>query len=457
MRNILKQLLFVFCGWILTIPGVAAANNLKTIVKGSVQGIDIKTITIFNRDSPRSTRVSDSVQSNGVFQFNLNVKLAGFYVIEMESNQLADFEMYLIPGDQLNLKIDKGNVTMTGKGSLLNQFLYDNVTQFPYHPLDLASHLATYNHQVKAIKSTANAEVVRRRALLLGNAQANYLEQTFGPVLESKAHSVDGKMMNAEFADLNMTLMPEVMVHPNWRQNITELMFAKMRAGQLKLRNAHTWVADFGNAIDNQKLKEAYMVAALTYAVSAGDLVAIPKEIKVVLPLVKNSANLAKINSLKPRINQGLNFYGKAPVGTDMSQYTFLNASDKVVSIKEYKGKLIYIDIWNTGCKPCIAEMPYLKQLEHDLKDEDIVFLSVSCDYDVSMWKRVLEKRKMTGDQLIMTEKKATFFDRIGKGGVPRFVILDKKGKMIDYNSCKRPSNPILKIYLTELLNQSKI
>ena len=434
-----------------------ASNDIKTIVKGSVQGIDITHITIFNRESVRGSRVTDSIKSNGQFQFNLNVKAPGFYVVSMGADEPTEFEMYLNPGDQLSLKIGKDQVIMTGKGSVLNQFLYDTATKFKYNPLDLASHLETYNNHVKAINNSTNAEVVRRRALLLGNAQGVFLDQAFGPLLESKAHGADGQMMNVEFADLNVVLVPEIMVHPNWRLNITELMFAKIKAGQLKINHAHTWVADFGKAIENQKLREAYITATLSYAASTGDLVAVPKEIKAALPLIKNPVNMAKINGLKAKINQGLNFYRNAPVGTDMSAYTFQNAKDELVSIKDYKGKLIYVDVWNTGCKPCIAEMPYLKQLEQDLHGQDIVFLSVSCDYDLAMWKRFLQKRNMSGEQLIMTGKRDTFFDKIGKGGVPRFVILDKEGKMLDYNSCKRPSNPILKIYLTELLNQSKL
>ncbi|SMC88127.1 TlpA disulfide reductase family protein [Pedobacter nyackensis] len=456
MKQILRQLLIIVCGWMFSCPAFAS-NDIKTIVKGSIQGIDIKHITIFNRESVRGSRVTDSINSNGQFQFNLNVKVPGFYVVSMGEDEPTEFEMYLNPGDQLSLKIAKDQVFMIGKGSVLNQFLYDMATKFKYNPLDLASHLETYNNQVNAINSSTNAEVVRRKALLLGNAQGVFLDQTFGPLLESKAHGADGKMMQVNFSDLNILLIPEIMVHPNWRLNITELMFAKMKAGQLKINHAHSWVADFGKAIENQKLREAYITATLTYAASIGDLVAVPKEINAVLPLVKNPVSVAKINGLKAKINQGLNFYKNAPLGTDMSAYAFQNAKDELVSIKDYKGKLIYVDIWNTGCKPCIAEMPYLKQLEQDLHGEDIVFLSVSCDYDLAMWKRFLQKHNMTGEQLIMMGKKDTFFDKIGKGGVPRFVILDKQGKMLDYNSCKRPSNPILKIYLTELLNQSKL
>nr|WP_162988900.1 TlpA disulfide reductase family protein [Pedobacter schmidteae] len=279
------------------------------------------------------------------------------------------------------------------------------------------------------------------------------MDKIFGPIVDAKMHGTDTVMKEVAGVDLNIRLVPEIMAHLNWRQLITELMFAKMRAGQLKVRNSHTWIADFGNAIENQKLKEAYIVASLSYSVSMGDMVSIQREIKAALPLVKKPANIAKIKGLKPKIDMAMNLYKTALPGTDMSQFTFQNANGEQVSIKDFKGKLVFVDIWNTGCKPCIAEIPYLKHLEHEMQGKDIVFLSVSCDYDLASWKRFLQKRNMTGQQLIMIGKKDTFFNKIGGGGIPRFVILDKEGKMLDYN-CKRPSNPVLNIYLTELLNQ---
>ncbi|GEP96529.1 hypothetical protein CCY01nite_27890 [Chitinophaga cymbidii] len=372
----------------------------------------------------------------------MNLATAGFYVLTSEEDRLFMLEIYLRPGDQLVLEMNKEQVAFTGKGSVLNQFLHDISGK-------------SYTEQVAAIEGMANPELVRHKALLKGNAQGAYLNKVFGPLVEAKIHGADPGIQEAAFTGLNIRLVPEIMVYPNWLQTITELMYAKMKAGELKVRRAETWVADFGSAIENQQLKEAFMTAALSYSVSNGDLVSIQAEIREALPFIKDKSNLAKINALKPKIVRWKAFFRNALPGTDMSQYTFQNVKGETVSIKDYRGKLIYVDIWNTGCKPCIAEMPYLKELEHELKGRDIVFLSVSCDNSTELWKKFMQKRNMNGEQLIMIGKKDTFFDRIGMGGVPRFVILDKAGKIIDYNSCKRPSNPILKIYLEELLTKS--
>ena len=36
-------------------------------------------------------------------------------------------------------------------------------------------------------------------------------------------------------------------------------------------------------------------------------------------------------------------------------------------SLKDFRGNYVYIDVWATWCRPCIAEIPYLKRLEKEL------------------------------------------------------------------------------------------
>ncbi|HEV8081228.1 MAG TPA: TlpA disulfide reductase family protein [Chitinophagaceae bacterium] len=48
------------------------------------------------------------------------------------------------------------------------------------------------------------------------------------------------------------------------------------------------------------------------------------------------------------------------------------------VSINQYKGKTIFINFWATWCKPCIQEMPSIKEAQHILQKENIIFLMAS-------------------------------------------------------------------------------
>jgi thiol-disulfide isomerase/thioredoxin len=451
MKQLFRQVILFVCGLMFTFQCFAAIG-VKTIVKGSFKGLSISNLSMYARESKHNIKSSSAVKSDGHFQLALEINKPGFYMISSDSEKLTGLEIYLKPGDQLNINLVNNLFVFSGKGSLLNQFLFDLGQKFPYQS-DLTS---TYHNRSEAIKTSANIEVVANSALLLGNAQGEYLDQVFGPIIESKAHGNGGKILTAYKADLNMELLPEMMVYPNWWQILTELMYAKMEAKQLVVRNGNTWVADFGNAIANQKLREEFVLALLDYSVVMGDFKLINAEMKEALPLVKDAKNLVKINALKAKLARNISIFKYAPTGTDVSSYTFNDLNGKKVSISDFKGKILFIDIWNTACMPCIAEMPYLNKLEHDMAGNDIVFLSISCDNKAAQWKKFLQERNITGgNQLILDTVKGNFFDKMGKSGIPRFIILDKEGKVLDNNTGKRPSNPLLKIYVNHLLNPS--
>ena len=50
------------------------------------------------------------------------------------------------------------------------------------------------------------------------------------------------------------------------------------------------------------------------------------------------------------------------------------------VNFSKYRGKYVFVDLWASWCIPCIKEIPHLKQLEKDLQNKDVVFLSISTD-----------------------------------------------------------------------------
>ena len=457
MKKIFGQLFVTACGLILTF-NTFAADGMKTIVKGTVLGTEIKSVLMYNRLN-RGMKTSGAVKPDGQYQLVMNLKTAGFYRVSDDTDPAAGFELYLNPGDQITLKKENGKVVMTGKGSALNQFLYNLGQRFPY-PAGAAPQVLTetYNNRVKAIQQSAGAEVMRRKSLLLGNAQGEYLHEIYGPLMASKAYPTANGIMEINFTGSDLRLVPEIVIYPGWSQMITELMHAKMTAGQLNVRNIHTWVADFGNAIEHQILKEDYIVALLEASVSYADFTSVNEEIRYALPLVKNPLKKNRIKALKGIVAQRIGFFKNAMPGTDFSAFTFQDTNGKRVSVGDYKGKIIYIDIWTTGCMPCMAEAPYLKKLEHEMEGKDIVFLSISCDSGPEIWKKTIQKYNLAGGrQLLMNGGyNDPFFEKISKSGVPRFLILDKEGKMFDFNSCKRPSNPLLKIYLNGLLNPAK-
>ena len=138
--------------------------------------------------------------------------------------------------------------------------------------------------------------------------------------------------------------------------------------------------------------------------------------------------------------------------GMPSPTFDFKDVNGKLVSLESLKGKFVYIDLWATWCGPCKKEIPFLQKLEHDYADKDINFVSISTDYpkDVDKWKTMVKEKKLGGIQLHIGED-TKFVKAYNLQGIPRFILLDKEGKIVDANAPK-PSSPEVRKMLNDLL-----
>ena len=126
----------------------------------------------------------------------------------------------------------------------------------------------------------------------------------------------------------------------------------------------------------------------------------------------------------------------------------------KQVSLSDFKGKVVLIDVWATWCAPCRGEIPYLKKLEEEMKGMDVVFLGVSVDEarNKQKWLDFIEQEKLGSIQVF-----ASGWSKITKdykiNGIPRFIVIDRKGNVVSFDA-PRPSNPALKKMLEGALGK---
>lgn len=61
-------------------------------------------------------------------------------------------------------------------------------------------------------------------------------------------------------------------------------------------------------------------------------------------------------------------------------EFVFNSIEGKQVALKDLKGKYVYIDIWATWCRPCLEQLPAMKELEEKYRGTGIEFMSISVD-----------------------------------------------------------------------------
>ncbi len=117
--------------------------------------------------------------------------------------------------------------------------------------------------------------------------------------------------------------------------------------------------------------------------------------------------------------------------------------NSEAMSLEDFKGKYVYIDVWATWCGPCKKEIPSLKAIEKKYHDKNIEFVSISVDanYAFNTWKKMVKEKELTGIQLFADNAfKSEFIQDYGIRSIPRFILIDPNGNVLE-SSAPRPSD----------------
>jgi peroxiredoxin len=58
--------------------------------------------------------------------------------------------------------------------------------------------------------------------------------------------------------------------------------------------------------------------------------------------------------------------------------FTLPNPEGKKVSLKDFRGKVVFLNFWATWCVPCREEMPAMEKLYQEFKERNFVVLAVN-------------------------------------------------------------------------------
>lgn len=129
--------------------------------------------------------------------------------------------------------------------------------------------------------------------------------------------------------------------------------------------------------------------------------------------------------------------------GSPAPEVTIVDPDGNSRPLSSLQGKNIYIDFWATWCKPCIKEIPYIHDLKDEYKGKNIEFVSISFDSeaDKQKWKDFIVERNLSGPQYWVDEENHNVFSNaFNIQMIPRFVLIDDEGKIVDANA-PRPSD----------------
>lgn len=117
-------------------------------------------------------------------------------------------------------------------------------------------------------------------------------------------------------------------------------------------------------------------------------------------------------------------------IGKPACNFKVTTLSGKQVSLSDYKGKVLIVNIWDTVCPPCIAEFPHYIEFYKTYKSSGLEILGLTKSLYTSKeeLQKFIKKHKLNFSNAII--KDDTILKLGGTKGIPTTYIIDKTGKI---------------------------
>ncbi|WP_313237012.1 TlpA family protein disulfide reductase [Sphingobacterium multivorum] len=423
------------------------------------------------------------VSSNGIFKFEVPERTAPFYITvrspDTEDRKPGTWEQHVlrqylvIPGDNIVIKFDEANkeVTFSGKGYYKFKWRYQDDIMFEklakkyFHAKIKAKEeinartliLSKTLQSLDSAKSSLSSDEYQiMRANIIGSQMGStvmdlaYLKFFWLPEskyyndrqeAEERARAYERTYLK-DFDDFS----PYLTSSASWATFLYHRAWAKKSYDNFKGTPSRGSILDYLKLYSPSLVRDQAIIIFLRSSVSAG---------KFTDSLLTNARELIISDKYKNAVSK---IFEKSSMGSPVEDnFVFTDNEGNSVRISDYVGKNVIVDMWFTGCIPCIQVAKYMPLIEENLNDiEDLLFVSLSVDKNKEDWLKSIDPHKKREETFAYTHyttpnTKYIYTSGTGSrnsfiknynpgGGFPRILIIDKNGKLLS-NSIHSPTN----------------
>ncbi len=105
----------------------------------------------------------------------------------------------------------------------------------------------------------------------------------------------------------------------------------------------------------------------------------------------------------------------------------FSGPNEKMVSLKDFRGDVVVLNVWATWCGPCIAEIPSLDALQGEYEDKGLQVIAVSMDrhrVEADSFYKTIKIKHLK----LYHDKSLSIAADVGVQGLPISVFYGKSG-----------------------------
>lgn len=116
-------------------------------------------------------------------------------------------------------------------------------------------------------------------------------------------------------------------------------------------------------------------------------------------------------------------------IGLERVEFSAMDTIGNMRNIKEWDGKIVFLNFWATWCPPCKEEIPHFIELQQEYGDQGLQFIGVAIDDEAAV-RKFVDSTGMNYPSLMVQSEGVELAKRYGNGiGIlPYTVIINPDG-----------------------------
>ncbi|MCX7350974.1 MAG: TlpA disulfide reductase family protein [Alphaproteobacteria bacterium] len=107
----------------------------------------------------------------------------------------------------------------------------------------------------------------------------------------------------------------------------------------------------------------------------------------------------------------------------------FQDGAGKPLTLSDWKGRVVLLNLWATWCAPCRKEMPDLSKLEKELGSDQFEVVAVSVDRKGAEASAAFLKETGVDNLKLYVEPSTKIVTDLQSAGLPATLLIDRQGR----------------------------
>lgn len=117
------------------------------------------------------------------------------------------------------------------------------------------------------------------------------------------------------------------------------------------------------------------------------------------------------------------------PAPKPLPDLQFADAAGKPLTLADWKGRVVLLNLWATWCAPCRKEMPDLSKLEKELGSDQFEVVAISVDRKGAEASAAFLKETGVDNLKLYVEPSTKIVSDLQSAGLPATLLIDRQGR----------------------------